>query len=145
MSSESESLLCCNHNHVGKETHFGEELWVHRKGAISARDGEPGIIPGSMGTASYHVCGRGHADALCSSSHGASAAVHEPCPKRFQSIPGKEFYRQMQGIWFDHRLAGKLRDEAPSAYKDIQGVMHVQRELTRTVRKLRPILSYKGV
>ncbi len=142
MSSESESFLCCNHNHVCRETHFGEEFWVHRKGAISARNGELGIIPGSMGTASFHVCGRGHADALCSSSHGAGRCMSRA--EAFQSIPGKEFHRQMQGIWFDHRLAAKLRDEAPSAYKNIQEVMHAQRELTRTVRKLRPILCYKG-
>ena len=75
MAADSASLLCCNHNHVSKETHLGEVLWVHRKGAISARDGEPGIIPGSMGTASFHVCGRGHADALCSSSHGAGRCL----------------------------------------------------------------------
>ena len=142
MPSDSASLLCCNHNHVRRETHFGEELWVHRKGAISARDGELGIIPGSMGTASFHVSGRGHADALCSSSHGAGRCMSRA--EAFQAIAGKEFFRQMQGIWFDHRLAGKLRDEAPSAYKDIQTVMHAQRELTRTMRKLRPLLIYKG-
>jgi tRNA-splicing ligase RtcB (3'-phosphate/5'-hydroxy nucleic acid ligase) len=142
LSSDSGSFLCCNHNHVCKEMHFGEDFWVHRKGAISARDGELGIIPGSMGTASFHVCGRGHADALCSSSHGAGRCMSRN--EAFQSIPSREFHRQMQGIWFDHRLAGKLRDEAPSAYKNIQEVMHAQRELTRIVRKLRPILCYKG-
>ena len=140
---DSESFFYCNHNHVTKETHFGEEFWVHRKGAISAREGELGIIPGSMGTASFHVSGRGHADALCSSSHGAGRCLSRA--EAFRAIPSKEFYRQMQGIWFDHRLAAKIRDEAPSAYKDIQGVMRAQRELTRTVRKLRPILSYKRV
>jgi tRNA-splicing ligase RtcB len=142
IESDGESYLSCNHNHAIKESHFGEEFWVHRKGAISAREGEMGIIPGSMGTASFHTCGRGNPASLCSSSHGAGRCMSRA--EAFRLIPGKEFYRQMHGIWFDHRLAHKLRDEAPSAYKDIQGVMHAQRELTRTVRKLRPILSYKG-
>jgi tRNA-splicing ligase RtcB len=139
---DTDSLICCNHNHVAREMHFGEEFWVHRKGAISARDGEAGIIPGSMGTASFHVSGRGCVDALCSSSHGAGRLMSRA--EAFKTIPVKEFCRQMHSIWFDHRLTGKLRDEAPAAYKDIQSVMHAQRELTRTVRKVRPILSYKG-
>jgi tRNA-splicing ligase RtcB (3'-phosphate/5'-hydroxy nucleic acid ligase) len=142
-SADWDSFVCCNHNHVSKEVQFEEELWVHRKGAISARDGEPGIIPGSMGTASFHVTGRGHEAALCSSSHGAGRCMSRS--QAFQAIGGKEFRRQMGDVWFDLRLAEKLRDEAPSAYKDIQAVMRAQRELTRTVRKLRPILSYKGV
>ena len=63
----------------------------------------------------------------------------------FGAIPLREFGRQMKNVWYDHRLAGKLRDEAPSAYKDIHAVMRAQRELTRVVRKLQPLLSYKGV
>jgi tRNA-splicing ligase RtcB len=63
----------------------------------------------------------------------------------FKSIPVREFCRQMREVWFDHRLAEKLRDEAPSAYKDIQGVMRCQRELTRITRNLRPILCFKGI
>jgi tRNA-splicing ligase RtcB len=137
------SVICCNHNHVRKEMHFGEMLWVHRKGAISASKGEYGIIPGSMGTASFHVIGRGNEAALRSSSHGAGRAMSRG--QAFKTISGKEFSRQMQDIWFDHRLAEKLRDEAPSAYKDIKAVMRAQRELTCAVRKLRPLLSYKAV
>jgi tRNA-splicing ligase RtcB len=62
----------------------------------------------------------------------------------FKAIASGEFHRQMKHVWFDHRLTRKLRDEAPSAYKDIHAVMRAQRELTRIVRKLRPVLSYKG-
>ena len=62
----------------------------------------------------------------------------------FHAIPVKEFDRQMGSVWFDRRLACKLRDEAPGAYKDIHAVMRAQRELTRIVRRLRPVLSYKG-
>jgi tRNA-splicing ligase RtcB len=143
VSADEESILRCNHNHVCRETHFGEAFWVHRKGTISAQDGEAGIIPGSMGTASFHVAGRGYAEALCSSSHGAGRLLSRS--EAFRSIPGVELCRQMKHVWFDQRLAGKLRDEAPSAYKDIHAVMRAQRELTRIVRKLRPLLSYKGV
>jgi tRNA-splicing ligase RtcB len=143
VSADPESGVYCNHNHVRQETHFGEILWVHRKGAISARLDEPGIIPGSMGTVSYLVAGRGCAAALCSSSHGAGRQMSRS--QAFKSIPVREFCRQMREVWFDHRLAEKLRDEAPSAYKDIQGVMRCQRELTRITRNLRPILCFKGI
>lgn len=136
------SQIGCNHNHVWRETHFGAELWVHRKGAVSAREGEAGIIPGSMGTVSYHVAGRGCADAFCSSSHGAGRRLSrtEAC----HTVSVRDLEREMEGVWFDHRLAERLRDEAPQAYKDVRAVMRVQRSLTRIVRELRPILSYKG-
>jgi tRNA-splicing ligase RtcB len=143
VTADWESEVHCNHNHVRQEVHGGEALWVHRKGAISAREGEPGVIPGSMGTASFHVAGRGHGEALCSSSHGAGRRLSRA--EAFRAIPARELHRQMQGVWFDHRLAGKLRDEAPAAYKDVQAVLRAQRALTRVVRKLRPVLSYKGV
>jgi tRNA-splicing ligase RtcB (3'-phosphate/5'-hydroxy nucleic acid ligase) len=142
IDADWESLIRCNHNHVRRETHGTELLWTHRKGAISAREGEPGIIPGSMGTASFHVTGRGCAAALCSSSHGAGRLLSRS--EALRSISGRELERQMRHIWFDHRLVAKLRDEAPSAYKDIHAVMRAQCDLTRIVRKLRPILSYKG-
>lgn len=142
IGADRDSLVSCNHNHVRREVHFGEALWVNRKGAISARDGEPGIIPGSMGTASFHVVGRGNEESLCSSSHGAGRLMSRA--QAMKSVRGDDLRRQMRGVWFDHGLAGKLRDEAPAAYKDIHAVMRAQRELTRTVRRLRPILSYKG-
>lgn len=142
VAPERDSLVSCNHNHVRLETHFGEEFWVHRKGAISASEGEAGIVPGSMGTASFHVLGRGHAEALRSSSHGAGRVMSRA--EAFKSIRADDLRRQMKHVWYDHRLESKLRDEAPAAYKDIHAVMRAQRELTRIVRRLRPILSYKG-
>jgi tRNA-splicing ligase RtcB len=142
VTEDRQSVIHCNHNHVRREQHFGEEFWVHRKGAVSAREGEAGIIPGSMGTASYHVTGRGCAAALCSSSHGAGRKLSRA--EAFQRIKEADLERQMAGVWFDHRLAGQLRDEAPAAYKDIHAVMRAQRDLTRIVRQVRPLLSYKG-
>jgi tRNA-splicing ligase RtcB len=140
---EDDSLIHANHNHVRSETHDGIALWVHRKGALSAQDGEVGLIPGSMGAASFHTVGRGCAAALCSSSHGAGRALSRAAAT--QEIGRKQLLREMQGVWFDERHADKLRDEAPSAYKDIFAVMRAQRELTQIVRQLQPIMSYKGV
>jgi tRNA-splicing ligase RtcB len=137
------SLIHANHNHVRREIHGGAELWVHRKGALPAQPGESGIIPGSMGTASFHTLGRGLPAALCSSSHGAGRALSRSAA--LQAIGERQLLREMHGIWFDERRAGKLRDEAPSAYKDIFAVMRAQRELTQIVRQLEPLMSYKGV
>lgn len=136
------TLIHCHHNHVQREVHFGDELWVHRKGALPAAEGEVGIIPGSMGTHSFHVMGRGCPDALRSSSHGAGRKY----PRKIAAhrISRRDLERQMRGVWFDRRHAEHLRDEAPDAYKDVDRVMRAQRELTKIVRKLMPILVYKG-
>lgn len=138
----ADSRVDCHHNFVRSERHFDETHWVHRKGAVSAGIGEAGIIPGSMGSRSFHVEGRGCAAALCSSSHGAGRCMSRDQARR--TISQRDLHRQMNGVWFDHRLAGRLRDEAPSAYKEIQAVMRAQKELTRIVRTLTPLLSYKG-
>ena len=137
-----ESLVTCDHNHVRRETHFGEALWIHRKGAASAKPGEAGIIPGSMGTASYIVEGRGQADSLRSSSHGAGRAMSRDEARRGVSL--RELRRDLRGVWFDERRADTLREESPSAYKNIAAVMRAQRDLVHIVRTLRPVLCYKG-
>ncbi|MEZ6037687.1 MAG: RtcB family protein [Planctomycetota bacterium] len=130
------------HNFVRREEHFGEELWVHRKGACSAREGEPGVIPGSMGTATLHVTGRGEATSMCSSSHGAGRCLPRGAARR--AIGVRRFQRDVDGVWFDRRLTARLLDEAPSAYKDIDKVMRAQRDLVRITRRLRPVLVHKG-
>jgi len=142
VSADLSSVKNCQHNHVQLETHFGESYWVHRKGAVSAAEGEVGLIPGSMGTSSFHVEGRGCEQALRSSSHGAGRAMSRYEAKKTMTV--KQLHQQMQGIWFDHRLENSLREEMPLAYKDIHQVMRAQRALVRIVRKLRPVLSYKG-
>ena len=138
-----ETLIHANHNHVRREAHHGQDYWVHRKGALWAADGEPGVIPGSMGSASFHVVGRGKVESLCSSSHGAGRALRRG--EAAKKISVRRLEQDMRGVWFDHRHAAQLRDEAPAAYKDIHAVMRAQRELTRIERQLRPLLSYKGV
>ncbi len=137
-----DSLITCHHNHARQEVHGGRPVWVHRKGAMPAAAGEAGVIPGSMGTPSYHVEGRGLAAALCSSAHGAGRAMSRTEARR--QVSQRDLVRQLDGVAWDHRRADVLRDEAPAAYKDIQRVMRAQGDLVRIVRRLRPLLSYKA-
>ena len=136
------TLITGDHNHVRREEHGGQMLWVHRKGALSAREDEPGIVPGSMGTESYHTVGRGHPDSLCSSSHGAGRVMSRSEAR--ERISTRDLNRQMRNVWFDEGAASRLRDEAPGAYKDVREVMKAQKELTKIVRRVRPVLVYKG-
>jgi len=137
-----ETLITTDHNHVAWERHGAHDVWVHRKGAMPAGLGESGVLPGSMGTLSFHVEGRGCEEALCSSAHGAGRALSRSAAR--VKVTERDLRRQMEGIWYDYRLADKLRDEAPSAYKDIRAVLRAQRELVKVRRTLRPILNYKG-
>lgn len=137
-----DSLITCNHNHVRREMHFGRQLWVHRKGAVSAAEDERGIVPGSMGTASVHTAGRGEPLALKSCAHGAGRALSRDAARR--TVSPRRLTSELQGVWFNARIAPQLCEEAPSAYKDIDAVLRAQRPLTRIVRRLRPVLVYKG-
>jgi tRNA-splicing ligase RtcB len=96
-----------------------------------------------MGTRSYHVEGRGCAEAMASSAHGAGRRMSRTDARR--TVSTKDVTRELRGVWFDHRLAAGLRDEAPSAYKDVDAVLRAERELVRVVRRLRPLLCFKGV
>jgi len=140
--AEPSTRFGCHHNYVELIETVAPALWIHRKGAISAHDGEPGIIPGSMGSPSFHVRGRGIAEALWSSSHGAGRVMSRSAARARISVAALE--RQAKGVWFDRRIAHRLVDEAPAAYKDITKVMRAQRTLTCIVRRLEPVLSYKG-
>lgn len=138
-----ETIITTDHNHVSLEHYDGRDLWVHRKGAMPARLGESGVLPGSMGSLSFHVEGRGHEAALCSSAHGAGRALSRTQARA--QVSERDLCRQMKGIWYDSRLAGKLRDEAPSAYKNIRAVLRAQKDMVKITRTLRPVLNYKGV
>jgi tRNA-splicing ligase RtcB len=137
-----ETLIEADHNHVAMEHYGGRTLWVHRKGAMSAQLGQFGVLPGSMGSLSFHIEGRGCVEALCSSAHGAGRALSRNAARN--RFTDREIRRQMEGVWYDYRLTGKLRDEAPAAYKDIRMVLKAQRELVKVIRMLRPVLNYKG-
>ncbi len=137
-----ETVITTDHNHVAREHHDGRDLWVHRKGAMPAARGVHGVLPGSMGSASFHVEGRGEPASLCSSAHGAGRAFSRTAARA--SVSERDLRRQMHGVWYDERLASRLRDEAPAAYKDIRAVLRAQRDLIKVTRVLRPVLNYKG-
>lgn len=139
---DPESYVECAHNLVCAEEHGGRRLWVHRKGAIGAAEGQRGLIPGSMGDPSFHVVGRGCAAALCSSSHGAGRRMSRTQARRTISVA--RLRRQLAGVSVPERLLPSLIEEAPGAYRDIGAVMRAQRELTRIVREVTPLLSHKG-
>lgn len=142
IAADMSTLFGCHHNHLERVEADGSQVWLHRKGAISARENEPGIIPGSMGSESFHVEGRGCASALWSASHGAGRVMSRSEARR--RIPPRQLRKELEGVWYDHRQTSRLVDEAPSAYKDISKVMKAQASLTKIVRRLRPVLSYKG-
>jgi tRNA-splicing ligase RtcB (3'-phosphate/5'-hydroxy nucleic acid ligase) len=138
-----DTVITTDHNHVSLEHHGGRDLWVHRKGAMSAQLGERGVLPGSMGSMSFHVEGRGHEEALCSSAHGAGRVLSRTTAR--QQVTARAFSRQMEGVWYDTRKMEALRDEAPAAYKDIRAVLRAQKDMVKVIRTLRPALNYKGV
>jgi len=137
------ALLNTDHNHVQLERHGDRMLWVHRKGANVAEEGTPNVIPGSMSTHTYHVSGRGEPDSLRSSSHGAGRRLSRSAARA--QVRRKDLTRQLASVWIDPHTAGRLVDEAPAAYKDLDVVMRAQRNLVRIVRRLRPVLCYKGL
>jgi tRNA-splicing ligase RtcB len=141
-AAQPETLYDCDHNHLALETHEGHAVWVHRKGATAAGEGVAGIVPGSMGTASFHTVGKGCGEALCSSSHGAGRALSRTEARNRVTVGALR--QQLRGVWYDARLERSLREEAPMAYKRIDDVMAAQADLTRIVRRLRPLLVYKG-
>jgi tRNA-splicing ligase RtcB len=130
----------CHHNYVTREEHFGEKLFVTRKGAISARAGELGIIPGSMGAKSYVVRGLGNAESLCSCSHGAGRRMSRTAARR--KFSQMDLEAQTAGV--ECRKDGGVIDEIPGAYKDIDAVMENQRDLVEVVHTLRQVICVKG-
>ncbi|HRF71952.1 MAG TPA: RtcB family protein [Accumulibacter sp.] len=130
----------CHHNYVQKETHFGSEVFVTRKGAVSARQGEPGIIPGSMGARSYIVRGLGNAESFCSCSHGAGRVMSRNEARRRFTLADQ----QRATAHVECRKDQEVIDEIPMAYKDIDAVMHAQRSLVEVVHTLRQVVCVKG-
>ncbi len=135
-----EAPVLCHHNYVAEETHFGEQLFVTRKGAIFAGTGARGIIPGSMGTRSCIVTGLGNAESLTSASHGAGRRMSRGKAKREFTL--QDLAAQTDGV--ECRKDVGVLDEAPGAYKDIGQVMEYQRDLVRVDHTLKQVLCVKG-
>jgi tRNA-splicing ligase RtcB len=133
-------IVNCHHNFTSLEEHFGTEMWITRKGAVSAQAGQMGIIPGSMGAKSFIVRGKGNHDAYCSCSHGAGRKMsRNQAKKLFTSLDLEE---QTAGV--ECRKDKDVVDEIPGAYKDIDEVMAAQSDLVEIVHTLKQVLCIKG-
>jgi tRNA-splicing ligase RtcB len=130
----------CHHNYVQKETHFGEEVYVTRKGAVSAKKGELGIIPGSMGARSFIVRGLGNKESFSSCSHGAGRTMSRTKAKKIFTI--EDQIRATEGV--ECRKDADVIDEIPMAYKDIDAVMQAQKDLVEVMYVLKQVVCVKG-
>ncbi len=130
----------CHHNYVSKERHFGKEVWLTRKGAVSAKEGELGIIPGSMGARSYIVRGKGNRDSFMSCSHGAGRAMSRAAARKRFTL--EDHAAATAGV--ECRKDAEVIDETPGAYKDIDAVMAAQTDLVDIVHTLRQLVCVKG-
>jgi tRNA-splicing ligase RtcB len=130
----------CHHNYTEREEHYGRQVWLSRKGAISARRGQPGLIPGSMGTASYVVEGKGNVESLTSSPHGAGRNHSRNAARRL--FTRQDLESRMKGIAWGHSDA--FLDEHPDAYKDIDVVMQDAADLVEVRHTLRQVVNVKG-
>jgi tRNA-splicing ligase RtcB len=133
-------VVNCHHNYVAQEHHYGANVWVTRKGAIRAREGDLGIIPGSMGARSYIVRGRGNPESFNSSAHGAGRRMSRTAAEK--QFTEADLARQTDGVIC--RKDKGVVDEIPGAYKDIDVVMENQKDLTETLHTLKQVVCVKG-
>jgi tRNA-splicing ligase RtcB len=130
----------CHHNYVQRERHFGADVWVTRKGAVRAGEGEFGIIPGSMGARSFIVRGKGNAESFESCSHGAGRAMSRNEAKRRFTV--EDHARMTEGV--ECRKDAAVIDETPAAYKPIDKVMEAQDDLVEVLHELKQVVCVKG-
>lgn len=130
----------CHHNYVQQERHFGQDVFITRKGAVSARRGELGIIPGSMGARSYIVRGLGNPESFESCSHGAGRVMSRTKAKKMFSV--EDHIKATEGV--ECRKDANVVDEIPMAYKDIDAVMAAQQDLVEVVHTLKQVVCVKG-
>lgn len=135
-----ETVVHCHHNYVAKENHFGKNVWITRKGAVRARAGDMGIIPGSMGARSYIVRGKGSKESFHSCSHGAGRVMSRGDAKRRFSL--EDHAKATEGV--ECRKDSGVLDETPGAYKDIDTVIAAQRDLIEVVHTLKQVVCVKG-
>jgi tRNA-splicing ligase RtcB len=138
--SLGEHAVNCHHNYVAREHHFGQDVFVTRKGAVRAGAGDMGIIPGSMGTRSYIVRGKGNRESFCSCSHGAGRVMSRGEAKRRFTV--EDHVKATAGI--ECRKDENVIDETPMAYKPIDKVMAAQADLVDVVHELRQVVCVKG-
>ena len=137
---DPEVRVNCHHNYVASEEHFGDKVYVTRKGAINAEAGRYGIIPGSMGAKSFIIRGLGNPDAFNSCSHGAGRKMSRTKAK--QKFTREDLEKQTAGV--ECRKDKAVIDEIPGAYKDIEKVMRAQSDLVEIVAELKQVICVKG-
>jgi tRNA-splicing ligase RtcB len=130
----------CHHNYISREHHYGKDVLVTRKGAVRARVGDLGIIPGSMGARSFIVRGLGNPESFCSSSHGAGRAMSRTEARRRFTV--EDHAAATASV--ECRKDAEVIDETPAAYKPIDDVMRAQRDLVEIAHTLRQVLCVKG-
>jgi tRNA-splicing ligase RtcB len=136
----NEQAVNCHHNYVQRERHYGEWVWLTRKGAVSAKIGELGIIPGSMGAKSFIVRGKGSRESFHSCSHGAGRRMSRTAAKKLYTV--EDHAKATEGI--ECRKDADVLDETPAAYKSIDAVMAAQTDLVEVVHTLRQVVCVKG-
>lgn len=129
-----------HHNYAAQESHYGEDIWVTRKGAVSAQKDQLGIIPGSMGARSFIVRGKGNRESFCSCSHGAGRVMSRTQAKKVISL--EDHIKATDGV--ECRKDEGVRDESPAAYKNIDDVMAAQSDLVDIVHTLKQVVCVKG-
>ena len=137
---EEAERINCHHNFTQRETHYGEEVWLSRKGAIEATQGKPGLIPGSMGTTSYVVAGKGNPLSLNSSPHGAGRNYSRTAARK--TFTRAQLREAMKGI--EYRDSAAFLDEIPQAYKDVDQVMADAADLVEIRHTFHQIVNVKG-
>ena len=135
-----DEVINCHHNYVALESHYGQNVFVTRKGAVRARKGDLGIIPGSMGARTFIVRGLGNPESFCSCSHGAGRAMSRTAARKRFSL--EDHVKATEGV--ECRKDAEVLDETPGAYKDIGAVMEAQRDLVEVVHELRQVVCVKG-
>jgi tRNA-splicing ligase RtcB len=142
VAPDAASRVDVHHNHVAREEHFGRALWVHRKGAVGLGAGQPGVIPGSMGTASYLVAGRGEPRAFRSCSHGAGRVFTRREAR--ERIRPEALAHALRRVVYEPGRLPALVEEAPAAYRDIAEVLEDEADLVTPTLRLTPLAVLKG-
>lgn len=144
LTLEYQDEINCHHNYAALENHYGENVWVHRKGAVRARNGELTVIPGAMGSYSYVVMGLGNPESFCSSSHGAGRAYSRKGAMAAFTCEEVMVDLKDQGVILGKKNKKDVAEESRFAYKDIDQVMANQKDLVTPVKRLRTIGVVKG-
>ena len=144
LSLEFSHDINCHHNYAALEHHRGKNLWVHRKGAIEAKNGQISVIPGAMGSYSYVVMGLGNEESFCSSSHGAGRRYSRKGAMDAFTCEEVILDLERQGVVLGKRGKADVAEESRFAYKDIEAVMANQKDLTVPVKRLKTIGVVKG-